>query len=134
MSTVRDLQQSDFDLERVITMLDEALTSKDERVQDALRQLLVIVTLTKTQEDGRMAIERSHGPLRQMQQDISDLNRRIGRISEDIYELKNKQVSNPYSTGPWGSNPNAPYTLAGGASVSAQSLLDYPDKDVTITK
>ena len=42
-------EQADFDLERVMDLFDTALTSNDQRVQSALRQLLTIVALTQTQ-------------------------------------------------------------------------------------
>ena len=53
----REKTQADFDLEKMFEYIDEALTSKDERVQSALRGLLTIIELTRTQDDGRMAVE-----------------------------------------------------------------------------
>lgn len=96
MSEARDPNQADFDLERVMELFDTALTSRDERVQNALRQLLTIVALTSTQEDGRMAIEQSHGPLRQMQQDINNLSRSLHRLREEVHIMQNK-MSTPYN-------------------------------------
>ena len=40
---VQEKTQADFDIERMFDMLDTALTSKDERVQSALRALLTII-------------------------------------------------------------------------------------------
>ena len=65
----RDKDQADFDLERMFEMLDEAMTSKDERVQNALRALLTIIALTKPQDTGEMAVDTKQGPLRRMQED-----------------------------------------------------------------
>ena len=132
MSEARDPTQADFDLERVMDMFDTALTSRDERVQNALRQLLTIVALTSTQEDGRMAIESSYGPLRQMQEDINNLSRSLQRLREDFHIMQRKMTapSSPYPSapvGPWGQNPNAPYTLTGGygpASYSSQVEIE----------
>jgi hypothetical protein len=50
--SVREKTQADFDLEKMFAYLDEALTSKDERVQSALRGLLTIIELTRPQDDG----------------------------------------------------------------------------------
>ena len=63
--------QADVDLNTLFELMDEALTSRDERVVNALRSLLMIVTLTRAQDDGRMAIDdRVHGPLRQIKEEI----------------------------------------------------------------
>ena len=84
---------------------------------------MVIVTLTKTQEDGRMAIERSHGPLRQLQEDIHNLTRSLHRLREEVQVLQGR-VNPPYGGpgNPWGANPNSPYTLTGGAGQPTVSI------------
>jgi hypothetical protein len=41
----REKDQADFDLDRFIDMFDEALTSKDDRVVNALRQLMMMVII-----------------------------------------------------------------------------------------
>ena len=48
MAAGREKDQADFDLERFIEMFDEALTSNDERVINALRSLMMMVILTKS--------------------------------------------------------------------------------------
>jgi hypothetical protein len=79
MSAARDPDQSDFDLERFINMFDEALTSRDPRVIDALRGLMMTVTLTRSEV--RDAIEdRRTGPLRRLVEDVNDLHRRIAHL------------------------------------------------------
>ena len=47
MSAAREKDQADFDLERFIDMFDEAVNSRDPRVVNALRSLMMIVTLTR---------------------------------------------------------------------------------------
>lgn len=79
MST-REKTQDDFDLERFIDMFDTALTSKDERVINALRSLLMIVTLTAPESDGRA--ENQIGPLRQIFQDMRELSKRIRSLED----------------------------------------------------
>lgn len=110
---MQEKSQADFDLEKMFEMLDEALTSRDERVQNALRGLLTIIALTKTQDDGKNPIETSHGPLRQIQEDLRDLNRRV-------YNLQNEIRQRPVGTGqqPWN-----PY---GGQGVATQPWAGTP--------
>ena len=153
-------EQADFDLERVMDLFDTALTSNDERVQSALRQLLTIVALTQTQEDGNMAISERYGPLRQMQEDIRNLGNTIHRMESELNSIRNSlnRPYNPYpgqhpysgtGTGPWGPDPNAPYTLGSGygpiynnaggvagqtASVSAPTNLNNFTNTFKITK
>lgn len=105
--SMREKTQADFDLERMFEMLDTALTSKDERVQSALRALLTIVALTKTQDDGRLAIETSHGPLRQMQEDLRDISRRLQNLDNDIRRIQSAPAQ-PYPA-PYTPVPGAPY-------------------------
>jgi hypothetical protein len=82
MSAARDPDQSDFDLERFINMFDEALTSRDPRVIDALRGLMMMVTLTRGETRDVME-NRQQGPLRRLMQDVNDLHRRIVRLEEN---------------------------------------------------
>lgn len=133
MGIVQEKTQADFDLEKLFEMLDEALTSKDERVQSALRGLLTIIELTRTQDDNRMAIETSHGPLRQLQEDVKDISRRMWNMQEEIRQLKNPpfpgagaQPYNPGAGSPFGpyTNPGSPYTWTGTGSSSSYTLTD----------
>ena len=137
-SAIKIESQSDFDLETLFDLIDEALTSKDERVVNALRSLLMIVTLTRQQEDGNMAInDRANGPLRQIKQDLNDISRRLYHLQDELHNLKmpregaggypyNPGAGSPYTapgTGGWpyippgpytvGDDPNAPYTWSG---------------------
>lgn len=114
---VQEKTQADFDIERMFDMLDTALTSKDERVQSALRALLTIIALTKPQDDGRSAVEDSHGPLRQMREDLNALNRRFWNLQEQVNQMNQaaRPPTNPWAqpgTAPIGSpytNPGSPY-------------------------
>ena len=135
---MREKTQADFDLEKMFAYLDEALTSRDERVQSALRGLLTIIELTRPQDDGKMAVETKHGPLRQMQEDLKDLNRRMYNLAEEVRNQKqfpsggqpyNPGAGSPYPIGPWtnpgspnppgawwGPDPNMPYTTSKSSS------------------
>lgn len=84
----REKTQADFDLETMFGMLDQALTSRDERVQNALRALLTIIALTRTQDDNQMSIETKYGPLRQLQEDIRNLARRTNDLEDAVRAMQ----------------------------------------------
>lgn len=83
MGAARMMDQSDFDLERFIGMFDEALTSKDPRVIDALRSLMMMVILTKPETNGP-AVDRQQGPLRRLYTDVNNLARRLNSLEEEV--------------------------------------------------
>lgn len=128
----RDKDQADFDLEKMFELLDEALTSKDERVQSALRGLLTIIALTRTQDDDKMLVETNHGPLRRMQEDLKDISRRMWNIQEEVRQLQQKQYPNggvPINPSPYGGQP---YTNP-GSPYQAPSSPFYPPYTTTYT-
>ena len=84
MGAAREKDQADFDLDRFINMFDEALTSKDERVVNALRSLMMMVILTKPESRNDMIGDRAEGPLRRMQQDLNNLSRRLYDLEENL--------------------------------------------------
>jgi len=88
MGAAREPGQADFDLERFIDMFDEALTSQDERVVNALRSLMMMVILTKPET---RANERL-GPLRQIYDDLNHLNRRMHRMEDEIRALNDRNA------------------------------------------
>ena len=81
MGGMREKDQADFDLERFIDLFDEAMTSKDPRVVETLRNLMMIVTLTRPETYNKH--DRKSGPLRRLFEDMHDLNRRIRHL-EDV--------------------------------------------------
>jgi len=89
MSGVREKDSADFDLDRFIRMFDEALTSQDPRVIDALRGLLMIVTLTRP--EAKTAVER--GPLRSLVNDVTNLNRRLGVVENRVLAERDQAIS-----------------------------------------
>ena len=88
MSASREKDSADFDLDRFINMFDEALTSEDPRVIDALRGLLMIVALTRP--EARTSIER--GPLRRLVDDVTNLNRRLGAVENRVLEDRDRAI------------------------------------------
>lgn len=117
---VREKDQADFDIERMFEFLDEALTSKDERVQSALRGLLTIIELTRTQDDGKMAIETSHGPLRQMQEDLRHISRRLNNLQEEVRQMKQPPYipPQPFNPGPYTGTGGPIWTTAGTDTIT----------------
>jgi hypothetical protein len=95
MSAARNPDQSDFDLERFINMFDEALTSRDPRVIDALRGLMMTVTLTCSETRDVME-DRRTGPLRRLVEDVNDLHRRIARLEEILSGQVAKKAQEQY--------------------------------------
>ncbi len=111
----REPDQADFDLERFINLFDEAMTSKDPRVVETLRNLLMIVTLTRPEtyeEHGRRS-----GPLRRLFEDMNDLNRSVHHLQEELRRVSNevRRASQPYH---WEDKDK--YTLAGANQMASQ--------------
>ena len=96
--SMREKDQADFDLERFIEMFDEAMTSQDPRVIDSLRNLMMIVALTRPEAHENH--NRHHGPLRRLFEDMHTLNSRMQRMQDDInnlrYREQDKAYKNPY--------------------------------------
>ena len=89
MSASREKDSADFDLDRFINMFDEALTSEDPRVIDALRGLLMIVALTRP--EAKTSVER--GPLRRLVNDVTNLNRRLGVVENRVLAERDQAIS-----------------------------------------
>ena len=102
MSTARDQDQADFDLERFIDMFDEAMNSQDPRVIDALRNLLMIVTLTRPEV--RATHGRNSGPLRRLFEDMHHLNRRLYDIEDTIRRVSAPREERVYQEAAYQAN------------------------------
>jgi hypothetical protein len=86
----RDKTQADYDLERIVDVLDEAIMSQDPRVQECLRRLMVTVALISPETSAKRTID---GPFRQMRSDMRDIHSRLSRIEDD--HVRNKQTQGP---------------------------------------
>jgi len=117
--SMREKDQADFDLERFIDLFDEAMTSKDPRVVETLRNLLMIVTLTRP--EAGMEQGRREGPLRRLFEDMHNLNRSVGRLQEEINDLRFRESTK--NRNPWDTQDK--YTMEAAANL-AQSI----DRDV----
>ena len=109
---MRESDQADFDLERFINMFDDALTSNDPRVKNALQSLMMMVILTESE-----APNRQIGPLRQLYEDVHSINRRLGRVEDDV-----RGMMRPPAT-QWPAEDYSKYTLKAAAQM-AQSIDD----------
>lgn len=114
---MREKDAADYDLERFTEMFDQALTSDDPRVKNALRQLMMMVILTDT--DDHEGEQRSkHGPLRRMQEDMRDQFKWIRRLEQEIENLK-KQIASTHALGGYRAQD---YGLKYGDTTSGQMV------------
>ena len=101
----REKDRADFDLERFIDMFDEALTSNDERVINALRSLMMMTILTKSETPQKLSQDKNHGPLRRLYEDLHHINNRLHRVEEEMRYMNKpyaKEESQWPSPDPWG--------------------------------
>ena len=91
MSAAREKDQADFDLERFVDMFDEAMTSQDPRVMDALRSLMMMVLLTRPEIETEHS--RNHGPLRRLFEDMNHLNRRMHDMEDKVNAMSRSSDS-----------------------------------------
>ena len=131
MSTGREKDQKDFDLEQIVKVLDQALESDDQRIKDALRALMTITVLCTAEHPDQLI---AHGPLSRLFEDMRNLNSRLSRMEDELNKVKwdqqRKQTEpfmptapavgqpwGPYATppsNPWtGTNPNGPKPMWG---------------------
>jgi hypothetical protein len=120
MSAAREKDQADFDLERFVDMFDEALTSRDPRVMDALRGLMMMVTLTRPESRDSGLHDRNSGPLRRMFEDLNHLHRRVERMEEQLRQ-RPTQIE-PYNY-PW-----EKYSMQSAAAMAAKIDQDVLEK------
>jgi len=108
MNEMREKQAEDYDLERLIEMLDTAMMSRDPRVKNALRQLMMMVILTDSGD--HEADIRDKGPLQTMFEDVRDLRHRIHEIERRMLAIypRESEDSRPrgYNIGGMGSTPH----------------------------
>lgn len=137
MSTGRNKDQQDFDLEQIIKLLDQALESDDQRIKDALRALLTITVLCSAQHPDQAL---KNGPLSRLFEDMHNLNRRLGRMEDELNDVKMRMPrprAEPYTppttypsplTGPWiGTDPTRPTPMWGPSWSSSSDWGDLPD-------
>jgi chromosome segregation ATPase len=116
MGAAREKDQADFDLERFVELFDEALMSQDPRVMKTLRDLMMIVALTRPESRNSGLHDRNAGPLRRLYEDVNHLNRRLMNLEEEVRSARqatyNKERSWP--------EYEEKYTLAAAQKVAQQ--------------
>ena len=120
MGGMREKDQADFDLERFIDLFDEAMTSKDPRVVETLRNLMMIVTLTRPETYNKH--DRKSGPLRRLFEDMHDLNRRIRHLEEEQYKHEQQSEREEVYNKTWVQYKDK-YTMVAAAQM-AQTIDD----------
>lgn len=122
MSGMREKDQADFDLDRFVDLFDEAMTSKDPRVIETLRNLMMIVTLTRPETYNRH--DRKSGPLRRLFEDMHDLNRRVSRMEEEQYKHERQREREEVYNKTWTQSQDK------YAMVAAAQMAQTIDNDV----
>jgi len=131
MGAAREPDQSDFDLERFINLFDEALTSQDPRVVNALRSLMMIVTLTRP-ETSESVFGSKHGPLRRLFEDLNHLNRRMHSMEDTLNDIRRReaQLDARAEKYRYEQYPNEKYALSAAQAVAAQVDQSVFDQSV----
>ena len=124
MGAARDPDQADFDLERFVNMFDEAMTSKDPRVMETLRSLMMIVTLTRPETTDPLTANR--GPLRRAFEDMNLLWKRFEQMEEELRQMHQRMSR---ESGQWGkegyrANDYDKYSMAAAAQMAQQIDAD----------
>jgi hypothetical protein len=123
MSAAREPDQSDFNLERFINLFDEAMTSKDPRVIETLRSLMMIVVLTRPETSEPFTNRR--GPLRRLFDDVNNLTNRIHRMEEELRDVQTRSSRDRVYDRVYNWDNQDKFTMAAAAAQQAHSI----DKD-----
>ena len=110
MSTGREKDQKDYDLEQLVKVIDSALTSDNVAVQNALRSLLMVATIVSAEHPDQVM---KNGPLARVFEDYNNLARRLNSLEDDVRKIqwdqqkqKVEPFAPPYNPGsPFGPNP-----------------------------
>jgi vacuolar-type H+-ATPase subunit I/STV1 len=127
MSAAREKDSADFDLERFVDMFDEALTSQDPRVINALRSLMMMVTLTRPESRDSGLHDRNHGPLRRLYEDVNHLNSRMHRMEDEVRQLKSSMFNRDVS---YKDAYKYDYPYEKFSMQAAQQMADKIDQDL----
>lgn len=119
MGAAREKDQADFDLERFVNMFDEAMTSKDPRVIETLRSLMMIVTLTRPESSDTLNSKK--GPLRRSFEDMNHMWKRMEQMEEELRQM-HQRLSRESAWGKdiYRSNDYEKYTMAAAGQMAQQ--------------
>lgn len=129
MGAARLPDQADFDLERFVSMFDEAMVSQDPRVMRTLRDLMMIVTLTRPESDEMTSPHK--GPLRRAFEDMNHLWKRLEQMEEELRQMHQRMSQSDRERGMWPREKTYEdkYALAAAAQM-AQSIDADVMKDI----
>lgn len=99
MGAAREKDQADFDFERFVNMFDEAMTSKDPRVMETLRSLMMIVTLTRPESND--IFNQRKGPLRRAFEDMNHMWKRMEQMEEELRQMHQRMSQSDRERGHW---------------------------------
>lgn len=124
MGAAREKDQADFDFERFVNMFDEAMTSKDPRVMETLRSLMMIVALTRPESND--IHNQRKGPLRRAFDDMNHMWKRMEQMEEELRQMHQRMSQSERMRGSWPrEEAYDKYSMAAAAQM-AQSI----DQDV----
>lgn len=86
-------QNSEVDIQQLIEVIDRALTSKDERVINALRQLMMMVILTHPDSH-----DSEPGPLTEMTTEVRSLRKRMAEVEYELSRVRSGAYQRSYSS------------------------------------
>lgn len=94
----RNLDDAEF--ETLVRLLDQAMASQDARVQDALRNLLVITSLTATEQSKQLGpIAKMHAQVQSLTQTMATLERRVHDLERSEWESRRLKSRDDYWLG-----------------------------------
>jgi hypothetical protein len=110
VSTGRQKDQKDYDLEQIVQVIDTALESNDQRIKDALRALMTMTVLCTAEFPSQVLRD---GPLARVFEDYHHLGRRLSELEDEVGDLRRMALTKteapfapPYNPGsPFGPNP-----------------------------
>jgi len=120
MSAAREPEQADFDLDRFINLFDEAMTSRDPRVVETLRNLLMIVALTRPETSEPFTNRR--GPLRRLFDDVNNLTSRLHHMEEELRDVQNRSSRERAYERVYNWDNQDKFTMAAAAAQRAHSI------------
>lgn len=112
------MSSSETDVEVLINIIDRALTSKDERVINALRSLMMITLLTDPGNE-----EREVGPLGELVDSVTHLNRRLASVESELSRVKQESQMDTYTK--WPNNTGTDYYFDTAKQAHYQSQKGY---------
>lgn len=119
MSSMREKDQADFDLETFVDLFDTAISSDNPTVQRALKNLILVSSIVNAQENSE-SLRR--GPLRRIIDDITNITRRLNNLeSAGAY----RSTYSPVVTSPGTAIPGSYPSVFPGTIIAGTSAGDY---------